>query len=458
MSVTEDTIFALSTCYGKSGIAVIRVSGPEALRCAKDFAIKKELLPRMATFSEIRDIITGEFIDEIIAIYFPKESSYTGQDLIELQVHGSIAIINKLLNSLGELSYMRLAHNGEFTRLALINGRISLSKAEALVGVMNAETELQRQVAAKSFSGDNEKVFANLKESVVKVLANAEAFIDFPEDTNDEVEQLNSMILSLMNSFKDVDRQINSANMLMEGIKITIVGDVNVGKSTLMNILTKKDTSIVSDIKGTTRDIVKYRAEISGVPVVFNDTAGIRESEDRVEMEGVGRALGMLSDSQIVILLLDINKVLCTDLLEGIKKLLPTSSHLLILFNKIDLMGDGKRAAKITSLLKLASLDYSSANAVSLHTEDGVGKFKLDLAKSVQSFVSPSNNHMIVNMRKQEMLQNCIELLNAALSHKVMELKAAELNSVAGQIGLLLGKIENEEILDELFSSFCIGK
>ena len=454
----NDTIFALSTCYGKSGIAVIRISGPEALKSARGFSIKKQLLPRVATFTKIKDSVSGEFIDDVIVIYFPKESSYTGQDLIELQVHGSIAIINKLLNQLKGLSYTRLAYNGEFTRLALINGRISLAKAEALVNVINAETELQRQVSARSFNGDNEIVFATLKKSVIKTLANAEAFIDFPDDTSDEVDQLNGMIISLIDLFKGVNKQIQSANMLMDGIKITIVGDVNVGKSTLMNFLTEEDTSIVSNIKGTTRDIVKYRSDISGVPVVFNDTAGIRDSIDQIEMEGVDRALNKISDSQIVILLLDINKSFPTNLLDQIKASLLAGSNLLLLFNKIDLLDELEKHYKRDSFIRLIKLEHNSVNLISLLTKEGTKQFKLSLEDSVKGFVSPDNNHIIVNMRKQEMIQNCLKILNDALIQDALELKAAELNCVAGQVGLLLGKIENEEILDELFSSFCIGK
>ena len=458
MYSTEDTIFALSTCYGKSGIAVVRISGPKSLKSVEEFGIKKKLVPRVATLAKIKDFMTGEFIDEVIVIYFPAEASYTGQDLVELHVHGSIAIINKILSHLGNSAYMRLAQNGEFTRLALINGRIATSKAEGLIAVMHAETELQRQVAAKAFNGENDVVFNNLKKSVIKVLACSEAFIDFPEDTNNEIESIDAMILSLIKLFQDIKDKINSANMLMEGVKIILVGDVNVGKSTLMNLITDKDTSIVSDIKGTTRDIVKFKGDVSGVPVIFHDTAGIRASDDDIECQGISKTLNNLKNSQIIVLILDVSKKLNGNIVSQVKSNVLKGSKIILLLNKVDKISSKVRGVKISNIIKGIKIECSSICQTSLLSGEGLDQFKVDLKSAALSFVSPSSNHIVISLRKQEMISSCLDLLYDALNHKVMDLKAAELNCVAGQIGLLLGRIENEEILDELFSSFCIGK
>lgn len=458
-NLQEDTIFALSTCYGKSGIAIIRISGPQAVTCARDFHVQKTLLPRVATLTYIRDHITGEFIDEILVMHFPKNYSYTGQDLIEFQLHGSIAIINKVISQLQLLPYLRLAQNGEFTKLALINDRISVLKAESLVDVMNAETEFQRKAVAQSFSGENEEVFTDLKTHVIRVLASAEAFIDFPEDTHDYNNELNKMIHLLVDDFQKINKKIEGANTLMNGINITIVGKVNVGKSTLMNLLTEDDTSIVSGLMGTTRDIIKCKSEISGVPVMFHDTAGIRQSSDQIEKIGMAKALSKIGESHIIILVLDINSEVDPASFEWIYETLPLKSKLLILLNKVDLYHTSLDIkAREKYLLRDLGTRHDIIHSLTFTSKTELLKVREFLTKFVHAFVSPTNNYIVLNTRKQEMLQNCLDLLFSALKQKTLELKAAELSYITDQLGCLLGKIENNEMLDELFSSFCIGK
>lgn len=455
-----DTIFALSTCYGKSGIAIIKVSGPNALKILKDLNFKRNILSRVATLGKIYKK-NLEMIDEVIVIYFPRNHSYTGDDVVELQTHGGIAIINSILEELNSFDYLRLATNGEFTRVALENNKISLNKAESLIDLVNSESEYQRKIAIRNYNGVLEQSYLYWRNSMIELLSVSEAYIDFPDDLLDEVEleKLNKGIRELKDELKKNIKLFSSANKLMNGINICIAGSTNVGKSTLMNFLSKTDASIISDIKGTTRDIVKAKIEISGVPVILQDTAGIRATSDEIENIGIERGKNAIKNSDIVIFMLDVNNLSNLDVLVEAKKWLNTSTKILIYVNKIDLMDNyGVLKEDLIKQIRIISLEYEDLCFLSLKS----GKFDQIILQSIEKilhyFMPSSDANLVTNIRHQNKLKNCYNYLNNALGIDILELKTEELRACAKELGLLLGDINTEEVLDKIFSSFCIGK
>ena len=457
----KDTIYALSTCYGKSGIAVIRISGPKSLRVLKDFHFKRNIMPKIATLGKIYDNTTLEVIDEVMVIYFPKGNSYTGDDVIELQTHGSIAVINAIFAKLASFHYLRLAHNGEFTKMALENNRISLTKAESLIELINSETEYQRKIAIRHYDGELETVYSNWRKKIIKLLSISEAYIDFPDDilSMEELKKLNQEIINLCHDLQESIKHFNKANTLMNGVHVAIVGATNVGKSTLMNIISESDTSIVSDTKGTTRDIVKTKIEILGVPVIIQDTAGIRMTSDEVENIGIEKSKKAITNSDIILIMLEVSDLLDLSILLKVKSLISKESRILILLNKIDKIQSYKKLeASITEYLKKINFAFNHLVSISLKSKEDQLKIIKLIESSINDFVPVANTSLVTNIRHQNILKNCSHYLQEALKTDILELKAEELRLAAKEIGGLLRGINVDAILDEIFSSFCIGK
>ena len=457
----KDTIYALSTCYGKSGIAVTRISGPKSLRVLKDFHFKQKIIPKVATLGKIYDGTTLEVIDKVMVIYFPKGNSYTGDDLVELQTHGSIAVINAIFAKLSSFHYLRLAYNGEFTRIALENNKISLTKAESLIELINSETEYQRKIAIRHYDGELETVYSDWRKKIIKLLSISEAYIDFSDDilSVEELENLNQEISNLRDELQKSIKHFNKANTLMNGIHIAIVGDTNVGKSTLMNIISESDTSIVSDIKGTTRDIVKTKIEILGVPVIIQDTAGIRMTSDEVENIGIEKSKKTITNSDIIVIMLDIADLSDLSILLKIKPLITKESHVIILLNKMDKIQFYKKSEiSIIEYLEKISFAFDHLVSTSLKSKEGQLQVIKLIESSISDFIPVANTSLITNIRHQNILKNCSHYLQKALKTNILELKAEELKFAIKEMGGLLGGINIDAILDEIFSSFCIGK
>ena len=283
------TIYALSTGSVKSGIAIIRISGPKTKNILNKITKINLPKPRHATLCNIYDNEKNELIDQGMIIWFPGPNSYTGEDLAELHIHGSKAVISALLASLSKIDNCRLAEPGEFTKIALENSKINLLDVEALSDLISSETELQRKQALNFLSGDVSKKYQKLRDRLLKVLANIEAKIDFPD------EDLPENILSkIKDETKDIIKIINSilndnkvGEKIRSGFKIAIIGPTNVGKSSLLNYLSKREVAIVSEIEGTTRDTIEVSLNLDGFPVLISDTAGLRDTKDKIEKKGV---------------------------------------------------------------------------------------------------------------------------------------------------------------------------
>jgi len=328
------TIYALSTGPGVSGVAIIRVSGIETKNVIKSLTGKPIPKPRVATLRKINYSNTSELIDEGLILWFPAPESYTGEDMAEFHIHGSKSVIAAVHNTIAGIGNCRLAEPGEFTKLAFQNGKINLLKAESIADLVSSETEIQRQQAIKIMNGKSSDKFNNLREKLLKILSHIEAKIDFPdEDLPKEI--LKDIKKISAEVYKEIMKILNDQKVgerIREGFKIAIVGPTNVGKSSLLNYLSNRDAAIVSEIAGTTRDVIETHLNIDGYPVIVSDTAGIRESKDEIEKKGIKLALKTAEDADLRIVVIEPKNLNFTGLL---KDLFDKNSILVI--NKCDL-------------------------------------------------------------------------------------------------------------------------
>ena len=287
------TIYALSSGPGLSGIAVIRISGSDTKKVLQNMTFLKLPEAKVATLRKFKNPETKDLIDEGILLWFPGPESYTGEDMAEFHVHGSKAVVEAMHSSLSKINGCRLAEPGEFTKIAFQNGKINLLKAESISDLISSETEIQRRQAIKIMSGKSSDKFNSLRHKLLKILSNIEAKIDFPEDDLPD-DILNNILLEAKNVRQEIEKILNDQKVgekIREGFKIAIIGPVNAGKSSLLNYLSKRDVAIVSEIAGTTRDVIETYLNLDGYPVIISDTAGIRESIDEIEKKGIKLAL-----------------------------------------------------------------------------------------------------------------------------------------------------------------------
>ena len=424
-----DTIFALASARGKSGVAVIRVSGPDALSVARILAGRLPK-PRYAGLRVLRD---GDLIlDEALVVTFPGPDSFTGEDVVEFHLHGSIATVNAVLRSLGQQPNLRSAEPGEFTRRALENERLDLAQVEGLSDLVEAETEAQRRQALRILSGALGDKAQSWRERLIRAAALLEATIDFadedvPVDVSPEVADL---IVGVSNELAIEIAGVAAAERVREGFEVAIVGPPNVGKSTLLNALAGRDAAITSEVAGTTRDVIEVRMELRGLPVTVLDTAGIRESDDRVESLGIERALQRAQQCDLRVILLPG---------AGETPVLEARDGDIIVVSKADLgVGD-------ISALTGEGLD----GLVSRITDELEGRASV-------AGVAIRERHRIAMQRAFDCLGAAADRLTS--SPELAELIAEELRTAIRALDSLVGRVDVEHILDEIFLSFCIGK
>ena len=319
------TIFALSTGPGVSGVAIIRISGSEASSVIEKLTGKNLPSPRMATLRKINNINTSELIDEAIILWFPGPHSYTGEDMAEIQVHGGKAVVIALQNEISKIKNCRLAEPGEFTKLAFQNGKINLLKAESISDLISAETEIQRLQAVKIMTGNSSEKFNELREKLLKILSFVEAKIDFPDEDLPE-ENLNNIKKVSQDVISEINKILNDqkvGEIIREGFKIAIVGPTNAGKSSLINNLSNRDVAIVSEIAGTTRDVVETHLNIDGYPVIISDTAGIRDSKDEIEKKGIKLSLKKAENADLKLVVVDAKNIDLSGFLNDLLKKTP---------------------------------------------------------------------------------------------------------------------------------------
>ena len=442
------TIYALSSGPGVSGIAVIRISGSEASNVVKLITGEDPPEPRVSNLKKFNKISTSELIDEGLLLWFPGPESYTGEDMAEMHVHGSIAVVRSMLHQLSKVENCRLAEPGEFTKLAFQNGKINLLKAESISDLISAETEIQRQQAIKIMSGKSSDKFNSLREKLLKILSNVEAKIDFPEDDlpEDMIKNIKIDSEKIRNQIEKILDDQKVGERIREGFKIAIIGPTNAGKSSLLNYLSNRDVAIVSEIAGTTRDVIEAHLNLDGYPVVISDTAGIRESQDEIEKKGIKLALKRAEDADLNIIVIEPKSVDFAGFLNDL-----VSEKSIIVINKIDL-GFKNISQQIS---KFNPIFLSIKNETNL--DELINRIK---DKLKNKFIS-SNETLITRERHRQSLEACVQNLKnfeEKNSQEDFDKAAEDLRLATRHLGMIVGKVDVEEILGSIFSDFCIGK
>ena len=442
------TIYALSSGPGISGIAVIRVSGGETKEIISAITNGKFPKERVASLKKIVNPNTGEMIDEGIIIWFKGPNSYTGEDMGELHVHGSKAVVQEILNVIDEFHNCRLAEPGEFTKLAFQNNKINLLKAESIGDLIVAETELQRKQAMRIMSGQSAKKFNLWREELIKILADIEAKIDFPDEDIPELISKNIKTKSekIKNEIKRTLDDNKTGEIIREGYKIAIIGPPNVGKSSLLNYLSKRDVAIVSEKAGTTRDVIETHLDLEGIPVIISDTAGIRDSNDEIEAKGVKLALNRAEDADLIIILLDTKNV---DFKGFFNEKL--QHKCIFAINKSDL-----------GTVDLKSFDLKiNPHIISIKDDKNVDKLIESVKLKLKKEFLKTDNVLITRSRHRFHLKECYKHLEFFLEKKhnqEFDLAAEDLRLSIRHLGTIVGKVDVEEILGSIFENFCIGK
>jgi len=442
------TIYALSTGPGISGLAVIRISGTDTQNVIGLLTGKETPLPRVATLRKIKEINTSELIDEGLIIWFPGPKSYTGEDMAEIHVHGSKAVVEALHNTLSNIKNCRLAEPGEFTKLAFQNGKINLLKAESIADLISSETEIQRKQAIKIMEGKSADQFNFLREKLLNILSHVEAKIDFPDEDlpNNILDEIRNISKEVIKKIENILNDQKVGERIREGFKIAIIGPTNAGKSSLLNYLSNRDVAIVSEIAGTTRDVIETHLSIDGYPVIVSDTAGIRESKNEIERKGIKLSLNRAEEADLKLVVVDAKNLDFTDVL---KDLLDENAILVI--NKSDLL-EGDIDPEIKKLDHvLISIKEN------LNTDELISKIKNNLKNK---FIT-SDDTLITRERHRQHLEQCLEHLknfNKKNESEDFDKAAEDLRLATRHLGMIVGKVDVEEILGSIFSDFCIGK
>ena len=440
-------IYALSSGRGPSGIAIVRISGSETLKICQNLTKSKDIKSNEVNFCKFYDPKNDNVIDpEALLLWFPGPNSYTGEDLAELQIHGSNAVINALLRVLSEQKNCRLAEPGEFTKIAFQNDKIDLLKAESIGDLIHSETELQRQQAIKLVQGNASNYYNDLREKIIKSLAFIEAKIDFAEedlpekvlkDAHKSIKEIHSEITKIIEDNKVGEK-------IRDGFRVSITGEVNAGKSSLLNLLSKREVAIVSDEAGTTRDVIETYLNLDGYPVILADTAGIREAKNEVEKKGISLALGKSKEADLNIIVIDnSSKKINKEIQNMINK------DTIIFLNKSDVSDKQNHKFDVDTVL------------ASVKNNKNIDKL-IDLIKAKLSKKFTSNNSALITRERHRVkLNDCLKEIDKFLKkdqNKDLELAAEDLRMATRHLGSIVGKVDVEEILGSIFKDFCIGK
>ncbi|MCK5424501.1 MAG: tRNA uridine-5-carboxymethylaminomethyl(34) synthesis GTPase MnmE [Emcibacter sp.] len=448
---TPETIFALSSGKGRAGVSVIRLSGPETTAAIISLTGQQALpVPRLASLHWFCDPQTQARLDHGLLIYFPGPKSFTGEDVAEFHIHGGRAVVAGFLDALSKLPGLRAALPGEFTRRAFDNGKMDLTAAEGLADLINAETEAQRRQALRLMDGRLAELYDGWRKEIITAQAYLEADIDFAdEEIPDDVSaQVFPIIESLRHRITDHIGDGFKGERIRDGLQVVILGEPNIGKSTLLNFLSKRDVAIVTDIAGTTRDLLEVHLDIDGFPVTVVDTAGIREGQDSIEAEGIRRAEVRAKTADIKIVLIDAREwpVIPERLQSQIDQ------NTIILLNKTDLH----------RVDDACGLDYDciAVLPISAKNEYGLKEFLTRLSGEVEKRMELSDAPNLTRIRHREALVACLVHLDRFRqdSDKEQALQAEDLRMAARNLGAITGHVDVEDILDVIFSEFCIGK
>ena len=446
----NDTIVAISTALGEGAISIIRVSGDDAIKIVNGIFKGKDLNNvESHTINYGHIIYKDEIIDEVLISVMRSPKTYTKEDVIEINTHGSVAVVNKIMEIL-LLSGCRLAEPGEFTKRAFLNGRIDLTEAEGVMDLINSETELTRKMAINELSGKVSKLITDLREKIVALISNIEVNIDYPEYEDIEVvtiDRIKTEVKEMKEELTNILKLSEDGKILKDGIKTVILGKPNVGKSSLLNALLEEDKAIVTDVKGTTRDIVEGSIIVGGVKLNLIDTAGVRKSSDVVEKIGIEKSLSLIDEAELILLVLDSSE----ELTEEDKFLLDKTKDKkrIVIMNKDDLKSNNKYNEEVIR--------------ISAKTNQGIDSVKDKIKElfNANAFLN-KNLTYFTNVRQITLLKQAIESLNDAyqgvLNNSEIDMIEIDLKLAWERLGDIIGANYTEELIDNLFSRFCLGK
>ncbi|MCW2235530.1 tRNA uridine-5-carboxymethylaminomethyl(34) synthesis GTPase MnmE [Azospirillum canadense] len=441
------TIFALATAPGRAGVAVVRISGlasGDALAALTGKALPR---PREAKLVKLRDPKSGEVLDDALVLYFTAPRSFTGEDVVELHLHGGRAVVAGVVEALGALPGLRVAEPGEFTRRAFENGKLDLTEAEAVADLVDAETSAQRRQALRQMEGALGTLYDGWRERLTRSLAHIEADIDFPdEDLPSSVSDAARPVLATLAAEIDTHLDDNGrGERLREGLHIAIVGAPNAGKSSLLNALARRDAAIVSARAGTTRDVIEVHLDLGGYPVVLADTAGLREAAaDEVEEEGIRRARDRAAHADVKVAVFDATALPALDaatvaLVDG---------DTVVVLNKTDLASDHGGIVVVGQ----------GALSVSARTGAGLADLEKRLTAFAADRLASSGVPALTRARHRSALEECRDALRRALDAPLPELMAEDVRLASRALGRITGRVDVEDLLDVIFRDFCIGK
>lgn len=447
-----DTIFALASGKGRAGVAVVRLSGLRAGETLKRLTNQDLPIPRMALLANLIDPRNGGLIDRALVLWFPGPESFTGEDVAELHIHGSRAVLGKLFEVLSSFKGLQLAEPGEFTRRAFEHGKMDLTQAEGLHDLVFAETEAQRTQALHQLEGGLSKLYDSWREKLAGCLADLEATIDFSEEEIPEglLERVQKDAALLKNEIEKTCKDFGRGQAIRRGYRIVLLGPTNVGKSSLLNALAKEDKAIVSDIAGTTRDVIEVHLDMAGYSVVLVDTAGLREAGNVIEEEGIRRAQIQAGEADLKLILCELKD--WPNLPETSRKHLGGDS--LVVLTKSDLVKGKPKKHEETSGIQ--------AIPISLETGAGMEKLLKVIEARVIKKLEAAAPAAITRVRHRQALEEGLEALSRFEDHDIREtdpaILAEDIRLAARALGRVTGRVGVEDILDKIFSRFCIGK
>ena len=453
------TIYALSTAPGRAGIAVIRISGRAARNALHELCHGRFPASRVASFRRLRHPHTGEVLDEAMVLWLPGPANFTGEDMVELHVHGGRAVVAGVLEALASFG-LRLAEPGEFTRRAFGNGKIDLTEAEGLADLINAETAFQRRQALAQHCGALRGQYEHWRSALLRAMAYVEASLDFSDEGDIAASAFNEAIPEVKRLVSELDRALadgRRGEIVREGIQVAIVGAPNVGKSSLLNALAGREAAIVFHEPGTTRDVIEVALDLDGFPFVLRDTAGLRETESPVEQEGIRRALASAMDADMVLIMYDATTPLPGPLpmAEGATAFLhegfaSKTTETITVINKIDIAHPDLPRWPQETLL------------VSVKTGQGLDALRTALVRFAEESFGGSETPLITRVRHRQEIEHAqsalIQFLGSAEAGEHPEIAAEHLRAAADALGRLTGRLDVEDVLGQIFSEFCIGK
>ena len=438
-------IYALSSGRGPSGIAIIRLSGKDTIKITELITKRKNTNVKEINLCKFYDPSNNSLIDEGLLLLFPTPNSFTGDNLAEFHIHGSNAVITQFLKVLSEQLNCRLAEPGEFTKVAFQNNKIDLLEAESIGDLIHSETELQRQQAIKLVQRNASDYYNNLREKLVKSLAYIEAQIDFAEDDlpDNVLKEVQSSIKEVHEDIKKILHDNKVGEKIREGFRVAIIGEVNAGKSSLLNLLSKREAAIVSEEEGTTRDIIEIYLNIDGYPVILADTAGIREAKNEIEKKGISLAINKSKEADLNLVVIDNTS---NSLNKKIQSLINDNS--IVVLNKSDVDSNLKH-------------NFKKSVLISVKENKNIDELIKEIKSHLDSKYTSSKNVLITRERHRVKLNHCLNEIDNFLKKdqkKDIEMAAEDLRLATRHLGGIVGKVDVEEILGSIFKDFCIGK